>query len=80
MLCAVGYNAILSNLCHLDESGSVADATQDTLVVAFEDQRDSSEDIQQDHEKAAIYVAPWLDPHLVKDGSDVGTVKVMSKS
>ena len=45
LLCGVGHFPVRSNICHLDESRSVADTAQHALIVAFEDESNGSEDI-----------------------------------
>jgi hypothetical protein len=67
LLGGVGNHSIGSDLGHVNESRSIADATEDALVVSLEDERNGSEDVQHNHQPLSGEKAPWFETHLEND-------------
>ena len=60
----------MTDVRHLDKSWCPADCTQHALVVTFEDESNSGEEVQEEHEPLARDGTPWLEAHGAESDGD----------
>jgi hypothetical protein len=64
LLGAVGNLPIGTNLGHVNKTRSRTDSAENALVVAFEDQSDGGEEVEEEHKPLSGDMLPYLNPHI----------------